>query len=182
MPALETLDDAQRSAAQALIDGPRQGIFGPFIPLIRSPALMDRLARVGEFLRFEAALPSIVNELVTVLVARHTGNQFEWHMHVPRAQAAGVDPRTIAAIAAGARPRTMSDEEELAHDFTCELLAWHGVADATYAHACACWGEAGVVELTALIGYFATVCWVMNVARTPAERSESAPDLHGLPG
>jgi len=32
----------------------------------------------------------------------------------------------------------------------------------------AAWGEQGVVELTALIGYFACVSWVMNVARTPA--------------
>ena len=29
-------------------------------------------------------------------------------------------------------------------------------------------GEQGVVELTALIGYFAAVSWLMNVARTPA--------------
>ena len=41
------MDDAQRKAAAALIAGPRKGVFGPFIPLMRSPELMDRMQRVG---------------------------------------------------------------------------------------------------------------------------------------
>ncbi|EER59068.1 conserved hypothetical protein, partial [Acidovorax delafieldii 2AN] len=48
-----------------------------------------------------------------------------------------------------------------------ELLAAHRIGEATYAQALAQWGEAGLVELLTLAGYFAMVCWVMNVARTP---------------
>ena len=29
------------------------------------------------------------------------------------------------------------------------------------------WGEPTMVELLTLVGYFAMVCWLMNVARTP---------------
>ena len=50
---------AQRAAADALRAGPRKGVKGPFIPLMRSPALMDRLQRVGEYLRFDSALPPL---------------------------------------------------------------------------------------------------------------------------
>jgi len=54
-------------------------------------------------------------------------------------------------------------------DFVHELLATHGVSDLTYQAAIARWGERGVVELTALVGYFVMVSWLMNVARTPAQ-------------
>ena len=30
------------------------------------------------------------------------------------------------------------------------------------------WGDAALVELITLTGYFAMVSWLMNVARTPA--------------
>ena len=37
LPPMEALDDAQRAAAQALIDGPRKAVYGPFVPLLRVP-------------------------------------------------------------------------------------------------------------------------------------------------
>jgi hypothetical protein len=36
----ELLTDAQRAAAQAIIDGPRGALYGPFVPLLRSPELI----------------------------------------------------------------------------------------------------------------------------------------------
>jgi 4-carboxymuconolactone decarboxylase len=57
-----------------------------------------------------------------------------------------------------------------------------GVSDATYAEAVAHFGEPGTVELTALIGYFTMVCWVMNVARTPGPAGSAAPGLTAFPG
>ena len=169
MPDAATMNDAQRAAAQALIDGPRKGVYGPFLPLLRSPQLLDRVAKVGESLRFDSVLAVRVRELVMCAVARHTSNQFEWTMHAPLALKAGVARSALAALANGARPKELARDEETALDFTRELLATHGVSDATYAEALAAFGEQGVVELTALLGYFVMVCWVMNVARTPAQ-------------
>jgi 4-carboxymuconolactone decarboxylase len=170
LPLPADMNEAQRAAADALINGPRQGVYGPFLPLLRSPQLLDRVAKAGEYLRFESVLDARVRELVTCAVARHTSNQFEWVMHAPLAIAAGVDTAVIDAIAAGARPKTLPSSEEVALDFTRELLATHGVSNATYAQALAAFGEQGVVELTTLVGYFVMVCWVMNVARTPANK------------
>ena len=39
---------AQQVAAQAVIDGPRGALYGPFVPLIRSPELMTAAERMGE--------------------------------------------------------------------------------------------------------------------------------------
>jgi 4-carboxymuconolactone decarboxylase len=179
LPLPTQMNDAQRAAADALINSPRKGVYGPFLPLLRSPQLLDRIAKTGEYLRFDAVLDARVRELATCAVARHVSNQFEWTMHAPLAVKAGVSQATVDALRAGARPKPLPADEEVALEFTRELLATHGVCDATYADALAQFGEQGVVELATLIGYFAMVSWVMNVARTPANQSGEA--LHAFP-
>ena len=176
MPPLHpaAMDAAQRKAADDLAAGPRKGVFGPFIPLLRSPELMDRLQRVGEYLRFQSALPAKLNELATLVVARRTANQFEWRVHYPLALKAGVARERLDAIARGCRPEAMPDDEAVVHDFVDELLGASFVSDERYAKAVALLGERGVIDLVALAGYFATVCLVMNVAGTPPPESEVA--------
>ena len=176
LPAMESMTPEQKAAAQALIDGPRKGVYGPFLPLMRSPVLLDRVARVGEYLRFESVLDARIRELVTAAAARHVGNQFEWHMHAPLAVKAGVDAGAVDAVRQGARPASgLKDDEALALDFALELLRTNGSSELTYERAVRGFGEQGVVELTTLIGYFVMVNWLMNVAHTPAMASAGAP-------
>ncbi|MDP2819139.1 MAG: carboxymuconolactone decarboxylase family protein [Polaromonas sp.] len=177
MMAPEAMSVAQRQAAEALIAGPRKAVFGPFIPLLRSPELMARVAKVGEYLRFDSVLEVRIRELVMCLVARHVSNQFEWLMHAPLALKAGVAQSVLDAVAAGKHPHSAAADETAAVDLVTELLAHHGVCNASYAAAWGVFGEQGVVELTTLVGYFAMVCWVMNVARTPGQPQ---PDLSAL--
>ena len=183
MPPLarEQMDEAQRASADALIAGPRKAVKGPFIPLLRSPALMDRLQRVGEYLRFDSALPTRLNEFATLLVARATSQQFEWFVHAAAAQKAGTSRASVEAIREGRRPTDMSDDEALVHDAVGELLARHGFSDATYARAVERFGERGVIDLVALVGYFVQVCWVLNVAHTPPEPVDGIEALPAFP-
>ena len=181
LPHADAMDPAQRAAAQALTDGPRKGVYGPFLPLLRSPELLERVGKVGEYLRFASVLDARVRELVTCAVARHVGNQFEWQMHAPLAMKAGVAEGTLEALRVGARPKALPADEETALDFTRELLATHGASDPTYDSALAQFCEQGLVELTSLIGYFAMVSWLMNVARTPAQAGAQAKPLEGFP-
>jgi 4-carboxymuconolactone decarboxylase len=169
MPTNDAMTDAQRAAAQALIDSPRKGVYGPFLPLLRSPVLLERMAKVGEYLRFDSVLAPRIRELVTCAAARHVSNQFEWTMHAPLAAKAGVSDSTIEALRQGARPTSAAPDEECALDFTRELLTTHGTSHLTYEAATQAFGEQGVVELTSLIGYFVMVSWLMNVAKTPAQ-------------
>ena len=176
MPPLDpaTMDEAQRKAAAELIAGPRKGVFGPFIPLMRSPELMDRLQRVGEYLRFNSSVPARLNEFAMLVTARHLTNQFEWVVHHPLAIKAGVARETVDAVGRGERPAAMAADEALVYDFCTEMLATHGVCDATYARTLAHFGERSVVDLVGLVGYFITVCLVMNVAHTPPPKSDVA--------
>lgn len=183
MPPLarEQMDEAQRAAADELIAGPRKAVRGPFIPMLRSPLLMQRLQKVGEYLRFDSALPTRLNEFATLIVARAWSQQFEWIVHAQAAAKAGTSAASIAALREGRRPTDMSDDEALVHDLVTELLAQRGWCDASYARAVARFGERGVVDLAALVGYFATVCGVLNIAHTPPELAEGVAPLPGLP-
>lgn len=183
MPALgpDEMNDQQKAAAQALMDGPRGAVFGPFIPLMRSPDLMDRLQKVGEYLRYQSAVETRINEFVMLVVSRHWSQQFEWCMHYPLALKAGVKQEVLDALAEGRRPAGMADDEELAYDLCDELHRTHGLSDATYRRAVERFGERGVIDMVALIGYFTTVSMVMNVAHTPPIANATAQPLAAFP-
>lgn len=177
----EQLDDAQRAAADELIAGPRKAVKGPFIPLLRSPELLQRVGKLGEYLRFGSMLPTRVNEFATLIVSRAWTQQFEWAVHAAAAAKAGTSAAAIAALREGRRPADMDEDEALTHDFCTELLANHGVSDATYERARTRFGERGVVELSSLVGYFVMVSMVLNVAHTPAEPGSPIEPLPPLP-
>lgn len=166
--AAELMSPQQKKAADELTAGPRGGVKGPFIPLLRSPELMARLQKVGEYLRFESAIPKRLNEFTTLVVSRHWTQQFEWAVHYPLAAAAGTSNDVLDALAAGRRPEGMSDDEALCFDFCLELQANKSVSNDTYARAVGLLGEQGLIDLVTLIGYFTTLAMVMNVAGTPA--------------
>lgn len=175
--AREQMSDAQCAAADELIAGPRKAVKGPFIALLRSPELLARLQKVGEYLRFSSSLPPRVSEFATLLVAREWTQQFEWFVHVPLALKAGTSGQTLAELRQGRRPAAMSEDEALVHDYHAELQRDHGVCDATYRRALDAFGEQGVVELTALVGYFTQLSMLLEVAGTPHEPNDAVQAL-----
>ncbi|TMH61842.1 MAG: carboxymuconolactone decarboxylase family protein [Betaproteobacteria bacterium] len=183
MPPLDpaAMNEAQRKSAQALTAGPRGGVKGPFIALLRSPELMDRLQQVGEYLRFRSSLEPRISEFLMLIVSRVWTQQFEWSVHVPLALKAGVKPQTVETLAAGSRPAAMATDEATAYDFCDELLRTKGVSEATYRAAVDQFAEGGVIDMLGVIGYFTTVSMVLNVAHTPAPKDARAEPLSPLP-
>jgi len=171
---------AQRAAAAELAAGPRGGVKGPFIALLRSPELMDRLQKVGEYLRFRSSLEPRISEFLMLVVSRLWTQQFEWCVHVPLALKAGVRRETVESLAAGSRPAAMAADEAIAYDFCAELMQTKGVSDATYRGALDQFGERGIVDMLGVLGYFTTVSMVLNVAHTPAAAPD-VPPLQPLP-
>jgi 4-carboxymuconolactone decarboxylase len=163
----EKMTPAQKEAAAEIMSGPRKAVVGPFIPLLRSPELMDRLQKVGEYLRFNTKLGSNISEFIILQMARHMTQQFEWDSHVDLARKAGVKEATITAIAEGRRPQGMTPDEEMVYEFCSEIRQHQSVCDATYALVVKRFGEQGVIDISALCGYYTTLAYIMNVARTP---------------
>jgi 4-carboxymuconolactone decarboxylase len=86
----DQLSPAQRQAAQALVDGPRGALYGPFVPLLRSPELMDCAQRMGEYLRYRSAIGVRLSELAILVTARQWNQQVEWVIHAPIAARCGL--------------------------------------------------------------------------------------------
>ncbi len=169
------LSAAQQVAAQAVIDGPRGALYGPFVPLIRSPELMAAAQRMGEYLRYRSAIGTRLSELAILVTARQWSQAVEWAIHEPIARQNGIAPAIIDAIAARRRPDGMADDEALVHDFCVALHRQQRVDDALYGAALARFGEHGVVDLIGLNGYYTFLAMVMNTARTAAPESSATP-------
>ena len=132
---------------------------------------MERLQKVGEYLRYQITLDSKTSEFVMLITSRYWTQQFEWAFHVPLGLKAGLKPEIVAALSDGRRPTEMAEDEAVAYDFCDELFHTHGVCDETDQRAVSKFGEQGVIDMLGVIGYFTTVSMVMNVAHTPRPES-----------
>jgi 4-carboxymuconolactone decarboxylase len=166
---------AQREAASAIVNGPRGGLYGPFVPLLRSPELMGHVQRLGEYLRYRSAIGVRLSELAILVTARAWDQQVEWAIHAPIAQQAGITADVVEAIARRERPKAMLADEEAVYDFCMELHRDKRVSDRIYNDALALFGEQGVVDLMGVNGYYTLLAMVMNAAQTEAPPSSASP-------
>ena len=173
IPAAE-LTGAQKKAVAEFVAARNTDVFGPFVPLLRSPEMMERARALGDYLRFRSALPPRLSELVILITARLWTQQYEWSIHCPIAIAAGLSPEVTGAIAEGRRPLHLSEEEALLYDFCVELYHHRSVSDATYERAVSRFGERGVIDTMGICGYYSFLAMVLNVARTPLPAGQAA--------
>lgn len=171
----EKMTEAQKQAAAELAEGPRGELRGPFVALLRSPELMRRVQKVGEYLRFQCPIERRLMEMATLMAARFWTQQYEWNAHYPFALKAGLKPAIADAIAEGRRPADMAEDEEIVYELVTENLRNQSVSDATYARGVARFGESGVVDLVAVTGYYLLLAMVLNLARTPLPAGKEPP-------
>jgi 4-carboxymuconolactone decarboxylase len=165
----------QRAAAQAVIDGPRGALYGPFVALLHSPELMACTQRLGEYLRYRSAIGTRLTELAILVTAREWNQQVEWAIHAPIAVDAGVPQAVIDAIAARQAPPGLQPDEQAVYDFCMELHTSKRVSDATWAAAVLQFGEKGVTDLMGINGYYTLLAMVMNGAQSLPPPSTAAP-------
>ena len=171
---------AQKKSVTALVSGSRRDVRGPFIALLRSPALLDRVHPVGEYLRFRSVVPSKLRELAILATARFWQQTYEWHAHLTGAIEAGLSQATLDHLIRDSDGTGLADDERIVIGFCRELHRGHAVSDLSYEAAKNLLGEDGVVELCGLCGYYGLLAMVMNVARTSLPPSAQVP--FSLPG
>jgi 4-carboxymuconolactone decarboxylase len=179
--AYDQMTPEQKKLADLIASGKIQGgNGGPFNVLLRSPALGESVVRYGEYVRFKTPLPVKLNELAVLITTRYWSAQFPWYAHHRAALQAGLNEAIIGAIAEGRRPPSMQPDEEAIYNFCMELLKTSAVSDATFRAAKDRLGEAGVVELLGIVGYYGTVSMLVNTDRYPLPDGV-APELKPLP-
>ena len=96
------------------------------------------------------------------------------------AEKAGVKPETIAAIQAGRAPKKAPKDEMAIYDFVKELYAKKRVSSADLQSSVKkLLGDAGVVELVGILGYYAMVSMTLNTFKAPLPQGMKAPFKEG---
>jgi len=176
----DKLTEAQKKAAAEFKVERKQDVFGPFVPLSRSPQLMIEAAKMGTYLRFGNSLPRALSEFAIILQSRRWSQQYEWNIHAADAKTAGLPEAVIQAVADGRRPENMTEDQEIVYEFSRELNETRGVSDRTYARMVGKFGEQGMMDLVGLNGYYSLISMVLNVGHTPLPAGVQ-PGLKPLP-
>lgn len=134
----------------------------PFAAFLNNPELTYRIAHVGSYIRFESTLPEKTRELAILATAREVDARFEWAGHVRLARELGITDATIDAIANRKAPQGLSEDEAFPVRVAQALLRDHKLSDELFDKARAQFGDAGVVELLATVGYYSLMGCVLN--------------------
>jgi 4-carboxymuconolactone decarboxylase len=161
------LTPEQKTLVEHLFAGERGGMNGPFNVLLRSPEVGDAAQKLGAQLRFHTSLNPRQRELAIIITGRAWKAQYEWYAHSRSALQAGVSKATVDAIAAGRRPASLPPDEAVVYNFCDELIKTHQVSDPVFHAAVEKLGERGVVDMTALVGYYHLVSMILNIDRYP---------------
>ena len=181
MPRLPQITDKASLSAEdhAIFDAiteSRGAIVGPFPTLLHSPEVAARISHLGHYLRFDCALSPAEREVAILTAAREANCAFEWAAHVRLGRQAGVRDETIEAIANRAPVDGVNADDGLIIAFGRQLLHDHKVAPETFEAALKRFSGRGVVDLTALLGYYTMIACVLNGFEVaPAEGAARLP-------
>ncbi len=164
LPQITTRDDVapdHRHIVDSIAES-RGRISGPFAMLLHSPEIAGRAAHLGAYIRFNSILEPAVRELAIITAAREFDCDYEWGAHERLARQEGVRDIAIEVVASRGDLASLSDEEAIVVGYGRELFRDHRVSAATFDKAKAKFGEQGVTELTATMGYYGMLACALN--------------------
>lgn len=170
------LDPEQQEVYRSIAGGPRASgpqafaltdadgrLNGPFDAMLRSPTVGAALQALGGAIRYGSVLSARARELAILAVAAAEDSSFERYAHEAVARTIGLTEADLAAVRAGSAVAGADVEETVVLDTARVLLARADLDDDEYARALGTLGERGLVELTALIGYYRTLALQLRV-------------------
>jgi 4-carboxymuconolactone decarboxylase len=161
------MTSAQRQVFDAVVNGRRGTLVGPLRAALHNPELADRWQKLGEVLRYNTVFPAAFSELAILVTARRWNCELEWVIHSGAARDAGLPDAAITAIRDGRPPVFDDPAMQEIYDYICALQSDGQVSDETHGAIVARWGALGVVELTAITGYYTMVAMTLNAHRIP---------------
>jgi 4-carboxymuconolactone decarboxylase len=186
-PALnpDQLSPDQKAYVENLQKPPRNNTTAlknpPFKVYMRSPELANKLEAVSDYVRWGTGLEPRLTELAIMITARQWSSQWIWRGHYRAAVRGGLDPSVGADIAAGRRPEKMKEDETILYNYAIEMYRDKAVSDATYGAAVKRFGEKGLIDLVATMGYYDTVAMTLITAKAVAPKEDDVPQLAALP-
>jgi 4-carboxymuconolactone decarboxylase len=181
-PSPETMNAEQRAVYDDIISGPRARLVGPLRAALHNPALADRWQKMGALLRFGTSISARHSELAILVTARRWNSQLEWYVHAAAAQVAGLPQAVIDAMLVAAPPVFGDAQDAAVYEYARQLLQQGMVEEPAYQAVLGLFGEAGTVELTAIVGYYSMVAMTLNAHHIPLPDEGAVAPLHPVAG
>jgi 4-carboxymuconolactone decarboxylase len=134
---------------------------GPFDPWLLNPELSHRVRGLGGMIWERTSLDRGLVELAISITGKVWEANVEWTAHAPRAVEYGVPQSVMDDVLAGRRPKG-TPEQELMYDVCMAVHNDHKLARPVYDKAVATFGERGLAEIMATIGYYTLVSMTLN--------------------
>ena len=140
----------------------RGGLRGPYGVLLHHPALCERVAALGEQLRFHSVLSGADLELAILAAGREAESPYEWAAHEPIAVREGARPEAITVVREGMSTHALHRREALIVDTVRALYRDHRLTADEFSRAETELGRQGLIELVTLVGYYGMIAGVLN--------------------
>jgi 4-carboxymuconolactone decarboxylase len=142
-------------------------LVGPFNAFVHAPDIGRRLSSLGAALRFGTSLERRLTEVAIITVASRWKAEFEWWAHARMATEHGVPEAVVEAIGRGEEPPFVSNDERIVYTVARELTADGQLSQESYDRAHELLGDAGMVELVSLCGYYTLISYLLNAFTVP---------------
>lgn len=156
------------------ISGSRGVVLNVFQALLNSPDVTEKVAALGEHLRYKSLLDPVVRETVILSVARELNNEYEWAQHEPVAHEVGVREEVINAIRIGRAPMGIPAKEGVFVQAAKELSGEGTLTDRTFQAIEHLLGPSKTVDLVVLIGYYSMLSRVIKALGVDLEESKES--------
>jgi 4-carboxymuconolactone decarboxylase len=145
------------------------GLAGPFNAMLYAPSVGHALQELGTAIRFRTELAPRVREMAILVVAQAWDSAYVRESHELLGRDAGLTDAEIEALRAGADPGFADKQEQVAYSVVRALTGPDpnraDLDDQEYDTAVAVLGERALVELSTLVGYYATLALQLRIFR-----------------
>ena len=143
------------------------GLAGPFNAFVQAPEAGRRLSSLGQVLRFGTSIERRLSEVAIITVGARWQAEFEWWAHARMAREHGVADDVVDAIGRGEDPPFTRADERAIYTVAAQLSRTGQLTADAYAGAHGLLGDAGLVELVSLCGYYTLISFLLNAFDVP---------------
>lgn len=132
--------------------------------MAHNPALLRAWAPLRQYIVKDNHLGPMRSEVVILRAAHRMGSAYEWAHHVSRGRAVGLEDERIRALAG-----VPGSEDALIVAAVDALIDHHRLSEALEAELCEALGQAAVLDLMAIVGFYSVLGFVLMTYATPID-------------
>ena len=151
---------------------------GNWTTMLYSPEACHRAHSWSSYLLHHSCVPDVLQQLAMLVVAREFDCQYIWSAHVSHARKAGISEGLIDALRdKKPLPAAITAQEAAVIKYGQEFYRTKRIAQATYEDISRLFGTQFVVELTMLMGFYATLAFNVNAFEIDSPARNAEPPL-----